>query len=127
MNFVRRVFRNGQSVPALPPPEPKRSVVMSLHDTLVRLASFDDDATAEVIAIALQADYDIRTRCGAPIVWDREAVKRVARALADHAGMASLIPRQAAAEAVARAVNEQASIGAEAVARAVNEQAAAAE
>ena len=78
---------------------------MSMHDVLVRLAMIDDDDTAQVIAISLNADVAIRqfTRTDAA-TWTPADVKRVAAMLAAHAGVMAILPRAAGANAVAAAV-----------------------
>jgi len=57
---------------------------MSLHDTLMRLAVEDDEATALVIAAQMNADQYIRRLNGVDASWDAASIKRVARALAEH-------------------------------------------
>lgn len=83
---------------------------MSLHDCLVRLSYQDDDATAGAVAAQLNADQVIRRLSGGDALWSASSVRRVARALADHAGaMEPKAPATAARvvgqEAIALALN----------------------
>jgi hypothetical protein len=82
---------------------------MSMHETLVRLATIDDDDTAKVLAVALNADQEIRRIAagGAAAPFTAEDIKRVARALADHVGVNRLAPHVAARQAVAAALEDQ--------------------
>lgn len=80
---------------------------MSLHDTFLRLATIDDDDTARVLAVALNADAEIRRiTTGGTVHWTATDIKRVARTLAAHAGVNEIVPRAAGRAAVARAIEE---------------------
>lgn len=86
-----RIFRNGRSVPIQPPK--RKSPVMSLSDTLTRLAQVDDDETATIIATALTSDLSIRMTLGQRAAFSKEDVLRVAL----HLSAYSASPRGTAA------------------------------
>jgi hypothetical protein len=87
MSIFTRIRGRVRSIEVeIPPPQP-RSITMSLHDTIVRLATVDDDDTALILATALNADQAIRGAMGRSQEWSAEDVKRVARTLADHAAL----------------------------------------
>jgi hypothetical protein len=104
-----RIFRHGRSVTAataLPPPT--RSPSMSLHDIFIRMATIDDDDTARVIAVALNADAEIRRIAGGGAGhWTALDIQRVARMLAEHAGVSKISPRSAAHNAIAKAFEDE--------------------
>jgi hypothetical protein len=78
---------------------------MSLHDIFIRLATLDDDDTARVIAVALNADAEIRRIAGGGNGhWTAHDVQRVARMLSEHAGVSKIAPRAAAHGAIAKAL-----------------------
>jgi ketosteroid isomerase-like protein len=81
---------------------------MSLHDIFIRLATLDDDDTARVIAVALNADAEIRRIAGAGTGhWTALDVQRVARMLSEHAGVSKIAPRAAGHAAIAKAFEDE--------------------
>lgn len=81
---------------------------MSLHDIFIRMATIDDDDTARVVAVALNADAEIRRIAGGGTGhWTSGDVQRVARMLSEHAGVSGINPRTVGRNAVARAIEEE--------------------
>jgi hypothetical protein len=81
---------------------------MSLHDIFIRMATLDDDDTARVIAVALNADAEIRRIAGGGTGhWTALDVQRVARMLAEHAGVSKIAPRAAGHAAIVKAFEDE--------------------